>query len=260
MNFLVFLYNEIIYRPLFNLLVLLYNIIPGNDIGVAIIVLTFLVRVALYRVNEKSIESQKQMQEIQPKIKEIQEKYKDDKEKQAKALMEFYQKEKINPFSGCMPLLIQFPILIALYHVFLNGLKDESLSILYPFVKNPIHINPMFLGVINLSERNVYLAFAAGALQYLQTKMLMKSKNEKKEENEKKDEKEKTAEEKTKDFAQEMTKQMVYVMPVITVAFAMSFPSGLALYWIVTTIFAIIQQYIIIKKENLGKKEEKDKI
>ncbi len=247
MNFLTWTYNEAIYRPLFNLLVFFYNIIPGHDIGIAIIVLTVFVRLALYPLNGKSIKSQRQLQEIQPKIKELQQKYKDDKEKQAKKLMELYQKNKINPLSGCLPLLLQFPILIALYHVFMNGFKDESLSMLYSgYISNPGHLNAISLGFIDLSSPNTVLALVAGSLQFFQTKMLMSTKETPKE---KEKIEEKTAEEKMPDFAQTMNKQMLYIMPVMTFIFALQFPSGLALYWAITTAFAIIQQYLIMKKQ-----------
>lgn len=257
MNFIFFIYNEILYYPLFNLMVFFYNIVPGQDIGIAIILLTLLVRIVLYPINSKSIKSQKRLQKIQPEMKKLQNKYKEDKQKQAKKLMELYQKHKVNPLSGCLPLLLQFPILIALYHVFINGFKDESLSILYPFVYNPGHIDAISLGIINLSEVNIYLAIIAATLQYFQSKMLMGSKKKDKEEKEKEKE-EKTAEEKTQDFAQSMTKNMIYIMPVMTFVFAMSFPSGLALYWAVTTLFAIVQQHLIARKEkiNSDKKEE----
>jgi len=240
------IFNELIYYPLFNLLVFFYNI-AGQDIGIAIVLLTLLVRFVLYPINTKAIKSQKQLQEIQPEMKKVQAKYKDDKEKQAKALMELYQRKKVNPMSGCFPILIQFPILIALYWVFLNGFKDESLVIVYSFITNPGHIDPISLGFIDLSEINIVLAVIAGILQYFQTKMLMVNKKDEKEEK-KEEKKEKTAEEKTQDFAQSMTKQMIYLMPILTFVFAMSFPSGLALYWAVTTLFAIVQQFFIMKK------------
>ena len=255
MNFLVSFYNEVLYYPLFNLMVFFYNVIPGQDIGVAIIVLTLCVRFVLYPMNSKSIKSQRSMQAIQPEMKELQKKYKEDKEKQAKELMALYQRRKVNPFSGCLPLLVQFPILIALYHVFINGFKDESLVILYSFISNPGHLNPISFGIINLSETNIYLALIAASLQYFQTKMLMGQRKSKKDKEENKDNK-KTPEEKTQDFAQAMTKQMIYIMPVITFVFAMSFPSGLALYWAVTTLFAIVQQYIIMKKTKKQEKQE----
>lgn len=253
MNILSFVFNDLLYYPLFNLMVFLYNVIPGQDIGVAIIGVTLITRLVFYPLNTKAIKSQKQLQEIQPLMKEVQNKYKDNKEKQAKELMALYQKHKINPMSGCFPILIQFPILIALYQVFLNGFKDESLKILYPFVANPSHINPMFFGFINLSESNIILAVIAGGLQYFQTKMLMGKKKEEEEKRKEDNKKEKTAEEKTQDFAQSITKQMVYLMPIMTFVFAMTFPSGLALYWATTTLFAIIQQFFIIRKQEKEK-------
>lgn len=253
MNILSFLYTDLIYRPLFNLLVFLYDIIPGHDIGVAIILLTILVRLALYKVNGQAIKGQRELQEIQPEIREIQKKYKDDKEKQAQELMAVYQKRKISPFSGCLPLLIQFPIIIALYHVFLNGFRDESLALLYAFVPNPGHLNALSFGMVNLAAPNVLLALLASVLQYYQTKGMMdvaKKKRESQAEEKagKQIEEEKTPEEKMQDFSQELTKNMMYVMPVVTFLFAQSLPSGLALYWSVTTLFAIVQQYLIIKK------------
>lgn len=248
MNIITFIYTDLIYRPLFNILIFLYNIIPGHDIGIAIILLTVLVRLVLYKFNSKSIKSQRELQEIQPEIREIQKKYKDNKEKQAQELMAVYQKHKINPFSGCLPLLIQFPIIIALYWVFLNGFHDENLKFLYSFVQNPGHLNALsFGGIVDLSTPNIYLALLAGALQYFQTQSLM-SVNKPKEKKEEKKEEEKTAEEKMQDFTQSMSQSMMYTMPVVTFLFSMGLPSGLALYWSVTTLFAIVQQYLIIKK------------
>lgn len=253
MFFLTSLYNETLYYPLFNLMIFFYNIVPGQDIGVAIILLTLLVRVMLYPINSKSIKSQKKMQKIQPEMKELQKKYKDNKQEQAKKLMELYQKHKVNPLSGCLPILVQLPIFIALYHVFINGFKDESLSVLYSFVHNPGQIDTISFGIINLSEVNIFLAVIAASLQYFQGKALMENKKKDKENKEKKEDeeegKEKTAEEKTQDFAQSMTKNMIYILPVMTFVFAMSFPSGLALYWAVSTLFAIVQQHLIMKKQ-----------
>ncbi len=247
MNFLSWIYSEAIYRPLFNLMVFFYNVIPGHDIGIAIVALTIFMRLVLYPLNGKSIKSQRQLQEIQPKIKELQLKYKDDKEQQAKKLMELYQKNKINPLSGCLPLLLQFPILIALYQVFMNGFKDESLTMLYSgYINNPGHLNAISLGFVDLASTNAVLAVIAGALQFFQTKMLMSTKETEEEKKESGDMEDKN---KMPDFAQTMNKQMVYIMPVMTFIFALQFPSGLALYWAITTAFAIIQQYLIMKKQ-----------
>lgn len=251
MNILSYIFTELIYRPLFNALVIFYNAIPGHDIGMAIIVLTVLVRLLLYKMNSKSIKSQRELQEIQPVIKEIQQKYKDNKEKQAQELMSVYQKHKINPFSGCLPLLVQFPIIIGLYYVFLNGFQDGSLNILYSFVSNPGHLNTLsFRGIIDLAKPNVYMALLASVLQYFQTSSLMKVSGNNKKTNDGKAEEEKTPEEKAQDFAQALSQNMMYTMPVVTFLFALHLPSGLALYWSVTTLFAIVQQYLIIKKRS----------
>ena len=125
MEFFIGIYNAILYKPLFNILVAFYEYLPGQDFGVAVIALTVFIKVVLYPLGTMSIRSQKNLSQLQPKIKEIQEKYKDDKEKQMKETMQLYKKEKVNPFSGCLPIIIQLPILIALYQVFWLGLQAE---------------------------------------------------------------------------------------------------------------------------------------
>jgi len=150
MELLTGFFNLILYRPLFNVLVIFYQYLPGHDFGIAVIALTVLIRLLLYPIMVQSIRSQKQLQETQPRIQEIQNKYRDNKQKQAKATMELYQKAKINPFSGCLPLLIQLPILLALYQLFWRGFQPDQLAFLYSFIPSPGTIDPYFLGIINL--------------------------------------------------------------------------------------------------------------
>ncbi|HDY72622.1 MAG TPA: membrane protein insertase YidC [bacterium] len=159
------LFNEVLYRPIFNALVFLYNIVPGHDFGIAIILLTILIRVILLPLSSKSIKSRQAMSVLQPKIKEIQKKFKT-KEEQTQGMMKLYKEEKVNPLSGCLPLLVQFPILIALYRVLINVLKPESLVALYSFVGNPGFINPSFLGILDLSKASPVLAILAGISQF----------------------------------------------------------------------------------------------
>jgi len=116
-------FNITLYKPLFNLLVLLYNYLPGRDFGIAIIFLTLIIKILLYPISVKAIKSQAALQKLQPKIQEAQNKNKNDKEKQAKEILDIYRQEKVNPFSGLLLGIIQIPILIALYQVFWNGLK-----------------------------------------------------------------------------------------------------------------------------------------
>lgn len=253
MNILYGLYTEVIYKPLFNALIFIYNLLPGQNIALAIIILTIVVRLVLYKFNSQSIEKQRAMQEIQPKIKEVQKKYKHDQEKQAKELMRIYKEHNVSPVSGCLPLLIQLPIILALYRVFLDGFKDSSLYNLYGFVANPGHIQAVSFGV-NMSTPNVVLAVVAAGLQFWQTKELMKvAKVSKKDLADQKADEEMTPEEKMQEMMQSMTKNMMYVMPLMTLFIGMSLPAGLTLYWAVSTLFAIVQQYLIMKKR---KKEE----
>ncbi len=233
-QFLGDLFNLFLYKPLFNSLVLFYNIIPGHDFGIAIIFLTLAIKFILYPLSVVAFKSQKVLQDLQPKVKEIQEKFKDDKEKLAKATLELYKNEKINPFSGLFLAFIQLPILIALYNVFWQGLKPEQLNNLYTFINNPVNINPFFLGFIDLSKPNLYFAIIAGILQFYQTKMVSSS-NKVSNKN---------------DMAQAMQTQMLYVFPVITIIILMSLPSALGLYWIISSIFSIVQQYYILKNNS----------
>ncbi len=238
LNFLATAFNVILYKPLFNLLILLYDYIPGKDFGIAVIFLTLIIRVIVYPLSVRAVKSQKVLQAVQPKVQEIQKKYKNDKEKQAKEVFELYKKEKINPFSGLFLTLIQLPILIALYRVFWNGLKSEELANLYNFVLNPGHISPIFLGIFDLSKPNLWFAIAAAALQFFQTKMFIpKVKSEEK----------KSANE--PDFSKILQKQMLYFSPVLTMIILVTLPSALGLYWAVSGIFSIIQQYFILKKQ-----------
>jgi YidC/Oxa1 family membrane protein insertase len=250
-----YLFNAFVYQPIYNLLVFIYNIIPFHDFGVAIILVTVFIKLILIPLSKKQIESQRKMQELQPKIKELQQKYKNDKEKQSRAVMELYKTHKTNPFSGCLPLIFQLVFLIAIYRVLFNisgaGLKVTQ-SELYPFISNPGQINQYFLGLIDLSKTldlksltfssvpHLLLIFLAAASQYFQTKMLM-GKQAATNNNDNKS--------KEGDIAQIMSQQMLYLGPLLTLFIGVRFPAGLALYWLVSTVFMIAQQVYLEKKE-----------
>jgi YidC/Oxa1 family membrane protein insertase len=239
MGIFINVFNIILYQPLFNALVLLYLYLPGQDFGVAVIVLTILIKLILYPLGAKGIRAQKSLQELQPKIKEMQEKFKNDKEKQAKAMMEFYKKEKINPLSGCLPLLIQLPILIGLFRVFWRGFEPEQFQFLYSFLPYPGQIDTTFLGIINLAEASVILAIITGIFQFIQTKMLSPSTSSG----------QATKQKGPPDFSSMMQKQMLYFFPIFTVFILWRLPSAIALYWLVTTLFTIGQQYVTLRKK-----------
>lgn len=239
MEIFITAFNTILYQPLFNALVFLYQYLPGKDFGMAVIVLTILIRIVLYPLMLKSLKSQKILSELQPKIQEIQQKYKNDKEKQTKEMMGLYQKEKINPLGGCLPLLLQLPILIALYQVFWKGLQPGAMVHLYSFVPDPGTINPSFLGLINLAEPSLGLAVLAGISQFFQTKMLSpKTKVTQDNRNA------------TEQFSNMMQKQMLYFFPIFTVFILWKLPAAIGLYWLITGLFSVFQQYLILKPLN----------
>jgi len=208
--------------------------LPGHDFGVAVIVLTVIIRIILYPLMAQSLKSQKVLSNVQPKLQEIQQKYKDDKEKQTKEMMDLYKKEKINPFGGCLPLLIQFPILVALYRVFYTGLGPGTMHHLYSFIPNPGTIDTSFLGLINLSQPSIVLAILAGIVQFFQSKTMTPQIKKTKEKQDTKDQ-----------FSEIIQKEMLYFFPIFTVFILWRLPSAVGLYWILTGLFSIYQQYLI---------------
>lgn len=239
MSFFVDIFNIILYKPLFNILVLFYQYIPGRDFGIAVVALTVLIKIIFYPLSAISLKSQKALSVLQPKIKEIQTKNKDNKEKQMREIMALYRKEKINPFAGLLPILIQIPVLLALYRVFWHGFEQEQLSFLYGFVLKPDSINTTFLGWADLSHPNYFFAVLAGLLQFSQTKMSLVKEPKSREKN-------KT----TPDLAGMMQKQMQYFFPLFTVLILLKLPSALGLYWATTSVFSLIQQYFILKQKS----------
>ncbi len=230
-----YLFNEIFYRPLFNGLIFLYNIVPGHDMGVSIIILTILIRFILWPLTSKSIKNQKVLTKIQPQIEEIKKKFKNNKEAQAKALMGLYSENKINPLAGFLPLVIQIPIIFALWRVFLNSLNLD-LNSLYSFIPAPTHVQSIFLGLVDLSHKSVVLAVLAGVLQYFQTKMIMPSQPSGGHTSVKPAG--------ASDFSHIMSKQMLYFGPILSIIIFWSLPAALPLYWIVVTLLTLLQQYL----------------
>lgn len=243
------LFHEIIYRPIYNILIFFYDTLPGQDFGIAIILVTLLLKFGMFPLSRKQIQSQKKMQEIQPKIKALQKKFKDKKEQQTKALLELYRTEKANPFSGCLPLIVQIVILIAIYKVIINISSADFLveaGDLYSFVSNPLSINHYFLQIVDLAKPSIVFAVLSATAQYFQTKMLLASKPEP-------TVKETVSEE--PDFSAIMNKQMLYMGPAITLFIGLTFPAALSLYWLTSTLFMLIQQKILFAKKNTEKME-----
>jgi YidC/Oxa1 family membrane protein insertase len=224
------LFTIILYQPIFNLLVVIYNTVPNHDFGVAIVLLTIIIRLLFSPLSIKALRSQKALSKIQPKIKEIQEKHKGDSQAIGQASMNLYKEHGVNPFSGCLPLLLQIPVLIALYQALRAAFLPESLSLLYSSVHNPGSIEVMSLGFINLAQKNYYLPFVAGILQWLQARQGMQGQSQN------------GSQDAT---ASAMNKQLLYIFPIMIVFISWSLPTGLVLYWITTTLFSLGEQLYI---------------
>jgi len=220
------IFHIILVQPLLNALVFFYALNPWQDFGIAIILVTITIRLLLLPLSLRASQSQQKLAAIQPKVKEIQEKYKQNKEEQTRRIMELWKQEKVSPASGCLPLLIQLPILLALFRVFQTNFNGDVVSSLYTFTPVPDSFSPLFLGLINLSVPNFWMAAVAGISQFAQTKTMPKP-----------------AQAAGGDFGKIMQQQMIYVMPFMTVLIASKFAAGLALYWIITSFFTVAQQY-----------------
>jgi YidC/Oxa1 family membrane protein insertase len=243
------MFHTFIYQPLYNILILLYDIVPGKDFGIAIILLTVIMRTALMPMYKKQVDSQKKLQEMQPKIKALQEKHKGNKETQTKELMKFYKEHKTNPFSGCLPLVVQLIFLIGIYRTLItiseNGLAVDPKE-LYSFVADPGKVNQLFIGLVDLTKSSPIFAIAAAIAQYFQTKMLMAKQPIKE-----------TSTDSKPDMAQMMSKQMLYLGPLMTFFIGIKFPAGLSLYWLASTLFMLIQQIYMQKNSSEDKRLSK---
>ena len=231
-------FRTILSQPLFNGLVLLYEYASFGDLGVAIILLTIVVRLILFPLFHKTAKHQKIAQKIQPEVKKIQQKHKNDREAQTKELMELYKKHQVNPLTPILLLLAQLPILFALYRIFINGLSEETFSLLYSFVSVPENISQTFLGIVQLNAVSIPIAVLAAAAQYVQGKLAVaRSKNQ----------------DELPAQAKRMAQISIYIGPAIALMVLTRFPAAVGLYWLTSTCFSIIQQIMVnrsVRKED----------
>jgi YidC/Oxa1 family membrane protein insertase len=236
------LFNTLFYQPIYNGLIFLISVIPGADVGIAIIVLTIIVKAVILPLSHKSVKSQAKIRSIEPQVKELKEKHKKDKQEQARQVMELYKKHGVSPFTGCFLAIVQLPVILALYWVFFKGLGDVNTGILYSFISAPQTINTQFLGFMDILGKSLVLALLAGVSQYYQMKLSLPpvSPQKKEVDNEKvsfKDE-----------FTRNMSVQMRYVMPVFVFFIAYTISAAVALYWLTSNLFSITHELVIREK------------
>jgi len=232
------IFSTFLYQPLYNTLVFIISAVPGANVGVAIVLLTIIVRGALLPLSHKQVVSQAKMRELAPHLEKIKEKHKDDKQEQARKMMEFYREHGVNPLSGCLLVVVQLPIIFALYFVFFKGLPNLNAEHLYSFVHLPEAISMMFLGVL-LSSKSAIFAIFAAVTQYFQIKLSIPPLA--------------PAAEGAKpsfkdDFARSMNVQMRYVLPVIVLVISYSISAAVALYWATSNLFSIAHELYVKKK------------
>lgn len=224
------IFNTFLYDPFINLLALLYEYVTFHSLGLSIIVLTVLIRFILYPIFFKTAKHQKVIQALQPKVKQLQETHKDDKMKQTEAMMALYKEHGVNPMTPFFLLLVQLPILIALYTVFKDGFSAEALNHLYPFVPRPESVSNLFMGM-DLTLPSLYITVGSAILQYVQAKLSLI----------------KPAKGSENDPAVKVAKNMVFISPILTLVILYNLPAAIGLYWLTGVVFSIFQQIIINK-------------
>ncbi|HUC20208.1 MAG TPA: YidC/Oxa1 family membrane protein insertase [Candidatus Polarisedimenticolaceae bacterium] len=236
------MFTTIFVQPLFNVLFVLYALVPGHDFGVAVILLTILVRLALWPLVTRQLHSQRVLQKLQPEVAKVRKAAGGDRQKESKMLMELYKEKGTNPFASILPLLVQLPIFFALYIVLRDAVRpDEIAKLAYDFV---LHLGPVadivqkhttfeptLFGLIDLTKPYLPLGILAGLAQFYQARQLMPQTMA------------------AGGDQAKLMKNMTYVFPVLTAGISLTLPSALALYWMVTSLVAAFQQYWVLLRD-----------
>ncbi len=229
------MYTTLIFNPLYNGLIGLIDLFPWMDAGIAVIVFTIIVRLILFPLSKKAIVTQVRMKEIQPEIDQLRETMKNDREGQAMKMMQLYKDKKISPFSSFLVILIQLPIIFALYSIFIkSGLPIVNQALLYSFVSVPA-INMHFLNLVDIGQKSIILALLAAVAQYLQLHYSLAATplSTKKGTNPQ------------QDMAQSLTRSMKYIFPVMIFLFSYNVSAVIALYWTVSSLFTLGQELVV---------------
>ncbi len=236
-----YIWHTAFFDPVYNLIVWFLDVVPHGDMGLAIIGAVVTIKVLLLPLSLKAVKTQKIIRDIDPQIKEIKEKFKDKREEQARAMMELYKQAGMNPFASLLVLFVQLPVILALGIVTISGSAGIKLpainpEILYSFVSVPLEVSMHFLGRFDIAAPSLALALVAGVTQYISTSLALP----------------KIAPARTdgtpnfkEDFTRNMQLQMKYVMPVIMVFMAYAFSAAIALYFVVSNLTNIAQEFVV---------------
>lgn len=234
-------FNTTLYDPIYNLLIFLVGIVPFGDIGLAVIAVTIIVKLITLPLSLSMIRTQKAMKVIQPELDALKEKHKDNRETLARETFALYKRYGVNPLSSLLLILIQIPILIALYWVFQGeSLPQIDPSILYGFIAIPDVIRTEFLGLISMHEKSLLLAVLAGATQAAQAWLSLPKPTGT------------PGKSLAEDFGRAMTLQARYVIPVIIAFVAYATSGAVALYFVTSNLFGVAQELAFKKYKVRG--------
>ena len=237
------IWHGLFFDPIYNALAFLIDVVPGGDVGFAIICLTIVVKVILLPLSLKAAKTQYVMRTIEPRARELKERYKDNREALARKTMELYREAGVNPFASILLVIIQIPIIIALYLAVFSGggvrLPEINTELLYTFVRMPEVVSMLFLGFLDMAGRSLPLALLAGITQFIHTHLSLPPSKPR----------EKGAEPSFKeDFARSMQIQMRYVLPVIIFFVAYTISAAIALYFVISNLISIGQEFVVRKQ------------
>ena len=231
-----YLYNTLIFQPFYNAFIFLIGLLPFLDAGVIIVIFTIIIKFILLPLSLKASRAQIEMKSHEKNLADIKEKHKDNKEEYGRKQLEYYKEKGINPFSSIFILLVQLPILIGLYMVFIkSGLPTINSTLLYSFVSTPAVVNMFFLGFMDISQKSIILAIITGITTYFQTSLTTSQGQS-------------SDNSKQSDFAKVMSVQMKYILPLFMAFISYTISSVVAIYLITSNLFAIGQEIYIKKK------------
>ncbi len=237
-----YIWHTIFFDPIYNTLIFFVDTVRGGDVGVAIIATVILVKTVLLPLSIKAAQTQKIMRELDPKLKELKEKYKDDKQKQAQEMMQLYKEFNLNPFASILLMFLQIPIILALYFAVYSGggvaLPNINIDLLYSFIAQPSVVTTNFIGLIDITGRSIVLAIGAGITQFIFTSMTLPKLAAREVD---------AGPNFKEDFMRNMHVQMKYVMPVIIAGVAYTISAAIALYFMVSNLVGIAQEFYVRK-------------
>jgi YidC/Oxa1 family membrane protein insertase len=239
------MFNEIFFKPLYNGLIGIMDLVPWFDVGIAVIIFTVLVKLVLYPLSKASLLTQVKMKEIEPEAAKIRAQYGSDKQAQALKIMELYKTKGVKPFAGIFLVLIQLPILFAIISVFYKIIPDIHPEYLYSFISVPV-VKTHFLGLIDLTQKSLILSLLTAGIQFFQLKYSLASRPTVSS----------GADDAASQISNSMGKQMKYLLPILAFAstywlIPSKFPQAaaiIAIYWSVSTLFTLGQELYVRKK------------